>query len=76
MSAVTEPVYLETSDVARRLGVSAAAVMKWTREGRVSPLRTIGGRRLFTEQDVAALERARAERAAARARRPAEGDAA
>ncbi len=67
---------MESSDVARRFNVSTAAIFKWEREGLVSPLRTIGGRRLFTEQDVAALERARAERAAARARRSPEGDAA
>jgi hypothetical protein len=76
VSAVAEPQYMESSDFARRFNVSTAAVFKWEREGLISPLRTTGGRRLFTEADVVALERARAERAAARARRPTEGDAA
>lgn len=48
-------VFRETSDVARELGVSAASVQLWTRLGLVTPLRTLGGRRLFTPEDVATL---------------------
>ena len=65
---MTEPVYLETSDVARELNVSAAAVQLWTKQGRVTPLRTIGGRRLFTPADLEALRAMQNERAPRRAK--------
>ncbi len=64
MSAIlAEPLY-ETSDLARHFGVSAAAVQKWTRQGLISPRRTVGGRRLFTQRDIEELERLRGQRAA------------
>lgn len=63
-----EPVYLETSDVARALGVSAAAVQLWTNQGRVTPLRTIGGRRLFTRDDLEQLRIMQGDRVGRRAK--------
>ena len=65
---IIEPVFLETSDVARALGVSAAAVQLWTNQGRVTPLRTIGGRRLFTPADLETLRVMQNDRSARRAK--------
>ncbi len=65
MSATsTGPRYYETSDFARSFGVSAALVDKWCRVGLLTPLRTVGGRRLFTESDREEILRLRAQRAA------------
>ncbi len=65
MSATTtRPVYYETSDFGRTFGVTSATVDKWCRLGLLSPLRTVGGRRLFTEADREAIQRLRAQRAA------------
>jgi DNA-binding transcriptional MerR regulator len=52
-----EPQYMETGDVARTFGVSVAAVRKWEREGKLAspPIRTKGGRRLFTAEQVEEL---------------------
>jgi len=63
---MAEPVFLETSDVARALGVSAAAVQLWTNQGRVTPLHTIGGRRLFTPADLETLRVMQNDRSARR----------
>ncbi len=65
---MAEPVFLETSDVARALGVSAAAVQLWTNQGRVTPLRTIGGRRLFTRDDLQKLRGMQGDRAGRRSK--------
>lgn len=77
MSApASAPRLYETSDVARAFGVSAAAIIKWERAGLVAPLRTVGGSRIFTEDDLATLRVRREERDAARAARRASHDAA
>ncbi len=61
MMATIEPRYYETSDVARLFGVSAEAVRKWERVGTIAPpIRTAGGRRLFSLEQVEAI-RARRE---------------
>jgi len=61
MVATIEPRYYETGDVARALGVSTEAVRKWERVGSIAPpLRTAGGRRLFSLEQVEAI-RARRE---------------
>ena len=67
MSAITErPQYTTVSPAARRLGVSAGLLHKYARQGLINPLRTIDGMMLFTEDDIAALARLRAERAQTR----------
>ena len=60
---VSEPRYYEISDFARTFGVSAATVDKWCRMGRLNPLRTVGGTRLFTETDREEMQLLRDERA-------------
>ncbi len=65
MSATaTEPVYCGTTDFARSLDVSSAAVHKWVRLGLLAPHRTKRGTRLFTEADREAILRLREARAA------------
>jgi len=51
---------METGDVARALGVATETVRKWERQGIIAPpLRTTGGRRLFSIEQV---EKMRAQR--------------
>ncbi len=65
MSAtVPEPVYYETTDFARSLGVSSSAVHRWVARGLLAPRRTKRGTRLFTAADREAIQRLRAQRAA------------
>jgi excisionase family DNA binding protein len=52
--------FLTTSDAARLLGVSADMVRCYERTGRLAALRTAGGVRLFTRQEVNRLVQARA----------------
>ncbi len=68
VATIAPPLY-ERSDVARIFGVSASAVLKWETAGIIAPLRTVGGSRLYTENDVATIRRVREERAATRAGR-------
>jgi DNA-binding transcriptional MerR regulator len=52
--------YLEPSQVARELGVSVSAVKMWERRKTIAPpLRTIGGQRLFTREQVESIRAAR-----------------
>jgi len=63
MVATIEPKYMETGDVARTFGVSSEAVRKWEREGTiVAPIRTVGGRRLFSLEQVEEIRARRASR--------------
>ena len=45
------------TQVARMLGVSAAVLRRWDREGLLSPERTSGGQRRYSRAQVAHLER-------------------
>ncbi len=69
--ATIAPPFYERSDVARIFGVSVSAVLKWELAGIISPLRTVGGSRLYTEDDVATIRRVREERAMPQRRRQA-----
>lgn len=52
--------YLEPSQVARELGVSVSAVKMWERRKTIAPpLRTTGGQRLFTREQVETIRTAR-----------------
>lgn len=48
---VTSP-FLQTSDVARLAGVSAETVRLWANIGKLRPVVTAGGRRIFDRADV------------------------
>ncbi len=62
MVATVEPQFMECSDAARTIGVATTTLKKWEREGKLAPpIRTIGGRRLYTVEQVEGL---RAERQA------------
>lgn len=54
--------YLQTSEVARRCGVSASTVLMWERLGRLRAIRTSRGIRLYDPREVDAFadERRRA----------------
>ena len=54
--------YLSSCDVARLAGVTAEAVRYWERKGQLRCIRTAGGTRLFTREDVEALLRTRGDR--------------
>jgi excisionase family DNA binding protein len=47
--------YLTTFDAAKVLQVSPATVRLWNRLGKLPAIRTEGGMRLFTREDVARL---------------------
>jgi DNA-binding transcriptional MerR regulator len=67
MAPAPEPQYFEVSDVARLCNVADVTVRWWEREGLIRPpARTAAGRRIFTRADVEEIQRARADRAAAR----------
>jgi excisionase family DNA binding protein len=51
--------FMSVGDVAKRCGVSSAAVRLWERSGKLVAIRTSGGVRLFHRDDV---ERFHAER--------------
>ena len=68
MGATIAPLYSEVSQVARRFGVTTAAVHYWIRQGLVTPsARTLGGIYLFAEQDLAPMEALRRTREARKA---------
>ena len=50
---------LSVGDVARRFGVSSAAVVAMERTGKLRALRTEGGMRLFNREDVERLAEVR-----------------
>jgi excisionase family DNA binding protein len=55
VATMKEPRLLSVGDVARRFGVSSAAVVAMERSGKLRALRTEGGMRLFTREDVEQL---------------------
>ena len=48
-------VYLQTHEVAKRVGRSSETVRLWERLGRIPAIKTGRGMRLFLEEDVAKL---------------------
>lgn len=50
--SIAEITYLQTSEVARRCGVSASTVLMWERLGLIPAVRTARGIRLFHQADV------------------------
>jgi DNA-binding transcriptional MerR regulator/mannose-6-phosphate isomerase-like protein (cupin superfamily) len=53
------PVYLKIGDVARMVGISPSAIRMWERAGLARPQRTKSRYRLYTNDDVLLLKRAR-----------------
>lgn len=66
MVATLDPQTLyEIGTVARTLGVSPEVIRAWERRKLITPpRRTASGKRLFTDEDVAAMRRAREARLA------------
>ncbi len=52
---IAAPQFSETGTVARELRVSESIVRVWIRQGRVTPIRTVGGRYLFTPEQIETL---------------------
>jgi excisionase family DNA binding protein len=48
--------YLQTYEVAKRVGRSSETIRVWERLGRIHAIKTGRGMRLFLEEDVAKLE--------------------
>jgi excisionase family DNA binding protein len=48
--------YLQTYEVAKRVGYSSETIRLWERQGRIPAIKTSRGMRLFLEEDVARLE--------------------
>lgn len=46
---------LSTGDVARRLGVHRNTIQRWADAGHIASVRTIGGQRRFSNEDVEAF---------------------
>ena len=55
MPQPAEPKYLRTSQVAELLHVSPKTVSRWSQEGKLPYLRTLGGHRRFPDQEIRAL---------------------
>ncbi len=62
-ASIDRPQLHESGTVARRLGISLTRLHELERELSAPTIRTSSGRRLFSEETIAALERLRAERA-------------
>lgn len=67
LATMAAPRFYESGSAARRLGLSATRLHELGTELGLPAERTDGGRRLWTEEDITALQRAREERQAARA---------
>ena len=68
VATLTAPQFMEPSQVARALGVSVEALRYWERAGIIDPpLRTAGGQRLFTPEQVEEIRRKRERKASAAA---------
>ena len=68
VATLTAPAFMESGQVARILGVSVEALRYWEREGVIAPpLRTAGGRRLFTPEQVEEIRQKREQKASAAA---------
>ena len=59
-TATIERELIESGPVARELGVAVETLRMWEKTGKIAPpLRTVGGRRLFTREDIATIRRER-----------------
>ena len=68
VTQIAEPLYFETSDLAREFGVARETVVSWDRAGVIGPAaRTPGGRRIYTRLQFEEIRRLRGERVKARA---------
>ncbi len=68
VTRMAEPLYFETSDLAREFGVARETVVSWDRAGVIGPAaRTPGGRRIYTRLQFEEIRRLRGERVKARA---------
>lgn len=56
---MTDSTAYRISEAARRVGVSASALRQWERQGLIRPMRTDSGYRLYTDDDLARLDRVR-----------------
>lgn len=64
---MTSPRYRESGSVARRLNLSLTRLLYYGKALGLPAERTDGGRRLWTEEEVEAIQRLREERLAGRA---------
>jgi excisionase family DNA binding protein len=48
---------VQISEAARRIGVSVQTIRRWADAGKIPSLRTPSGRRVFTEEQIAAIRR-------------------
>ncbi len=62
LAATPVPKYFESGTAARRLGLSMTRLHELGSELGVPATRTDGGRRLWTEDEILAIQRAREER--------------
>jgi excisionase family DNA binding protein len=51
----TQPRYLRTAQVAELLHVSPKTVSRWAQEGMLPHVRTLGGHRRYSDQEIRAL---------------------
>ncbi len=59
-----EPAYFLIGDVARLANLASETIRRYERQGLIHPARTAGGQRIFTDNDLAAVQQLRAQRAA------------
>ena len=61
VAAVEERQLFSTGEAARRLGISQSLLLRYEREGRIPPAHRVAGsgRRVYTLQDVEAIQAAR-----------------
>jgi len=59
MKASTPTLYLKIGDVAKLAGVSSSVIRSWENLGLIRPLRSASQYRLYTQEDVKLLKRAR-----------------
>ncbi|MEX1068196.1 MAG: helix-turn-helix domain-containing protein, partial [Patescibacteria group bacterium] len=52
MESLPNQPFYSITDAARLLGVSPTTLRRWENEGRIIPLRTIGGDRRYSPQDI------------------------
>lgn len=48
---------LTITEASRSLGISTDTLRRWEQEGRVKPIRTVGGHRRYSQADIDSLVR-------------------
>ncbi|MFZ1363066.1 MAG: helix-turn-helix domain-containing protein [Candidatus Nanopelagicales bacterium] len=48
---------LTITEASRSLGISTDTLRRWEQEGRVKPVRTVGGHRRYSQADIDSLVR-------------------